>query len=197
MRESSEGARTRLGVLMSETVRDAAPVAFWRCRWLGGEIPESVAHGTGQGNFQVTHCLGCGMVPGAETLAEAAVPPAGKEITHAPGASPGPVRASIGRISGFFTWTWAVLVLVVLLLIRWVGDRWWGVAVVLFLPRWLFLQVLLPVLAMAQRPRADRPKHSGSFKESWRWWSPGRSWRFRSRFTSSGTAGWKGPGCGS
>jgi endonuclease/exonuclease/phosphatase (EEP) superfamily protein YafD len=33
-------------------------------------------------------------------------------------------------------------------LIRWVGDRWWGVTFLLFLPRWLFLAPL-PVLALA------------------------------------------------
>ena len=43
---------------------------------------------------------------------------------------------------------WALVVLIVLVLIRWVGDRWWGVAVLLFLPRWLFL-IPLPVLVLA------------------------------------------------
>jgi endonuclease/exonuclease/phosphatase (EEP) superfamily protein YafD len=51
-------------------------------------------------------------------------------------------------VGGFFTWMWALVVLSVLVLIRWVGDRWWGVSVLLFLPRWLFL-VPLPVLALA------------------------------------------------
>jgi endonuclease/exonuclease/phosphatase (EEP) superfamily protein YafD len=45
-------------------------------------------------------------------------------------------------LSGSATWTWASVVLMVLLLIRWVGDRWWGVTVLLFLPRWLFLTPL-------------------------------------------------------
>src|SRR5690242_16708897 len=48
-------------------------------------------------------------------------------------------RVWIGRFSVSLTWTWAVVVLVALLLIRWVGDRWWGVTVLLFLPRWLLL----------------------------------------------------------
>jgi vancomycin resistance protein VanJ len=55
------------------------------------------------------------------------------------------------------TWIWAVAVLVTLLLIRWVGDRWWGVTVLLFLPRWLFL-VPLPVLALASGV-GGRPGH--------------------------------------
>jgi endonuclease/exonuclease/phosphatase (EEP) superfamily protein YafD len=59
-----------------------------------------------------------------------------------------PVRAAIGRLSVLFTWTWALVVLLDLVLIRWVGDRWWGVTVLLFLPRWLFL-VPWPVLSLA------------------------------------------------
>ena len=59
-------------------------------------------------------------------------------------------------MTAFYTWTWALTVLIVLVLIRWVGDRWWGVAVLLFVPRWLFLAPL-PVLALAsglaRRPR--------------------------------------------
>jgi vancomycin resistance protein VanJ len=47
--------------------------------------------------------------------------------------------------------------MIVLLLIRWVGDRWWGVTVLLFLPRWLFLAPL-PVLALASG-LAGRPRH--------------------------------------
>jgi endonuclease/exonuclease/phosphatase (EEP) superfamily protein YafD len=55
------------------------------------------------------------------------------------------------------TWTWAIVVLIALLLIRWVGDRWWGVTVLLFLPRWLFLAPL-PVVVLASGV-AGRPRH--------------------------------------
>jgi endonuclease/exonuclease/phosphatase (EEP) superfamily protein YafD len=54
----------------------------------------------------------------------------------------------VGCLSGLFTRAWAFLVLLDLVLIRWVGDRWWGVTVLLFVPRWLFL-VPLPLLALA------------------------------------------------
>jgi len=54
------------------------------------------------------------------------------------------------------TWIWAIVVLIVLLLIRWVGERWWGITVLLFLPRWLFL-VPLPALAVASG-LAGRPR---------------------------------------
>jgi endonuclease/exonuclease/phosphatase (EEP) superfamily protein YafD len=46
--------------------------------------------------------------------------------------------------------------MIVLLLIRWVGDRWWGVTVLLFLPRWMFLAPL-PILALASG-LAGRPR---------------------------------------
>src|SRR5689334_22585103 len=68
-----------------------------------------------------------------------------------------PFRAWIATASGVATWTWAVVVLAALLLIHWIGDGWWGVAVLLFLPRWLFL-VPFPVLALASG-WAGRPRH--------------------------------------
>jgi endonuclease/exonuclease/phosphatase (EEP) superfamily protein YafD len=57
-------------------------------------------------------------------------------------------RAWLGLSSAVVTWAWAVVVLALLILIRWVGDRWWGVAVLVFLPRWMFLAPL-PLLALA------------------------------------------------
>ena len=132
---------------MSETVGEAAPGAFWRCRRCGTPNPSRP---------YLTHCLGCGTVASLESSAPAADPGTGQGLTAEPGRSRGPARVGLGRLSGFFTWIWALVVLIVLLLIRWVGDRWWGVAVLLFLPRWLFL-VPLPVLALAsglaRRPR--------------------------------------------
>src|SRR4051812_33684791 len=68
-----------------------------------------------------------------------------------------PARVVTGHIGAFLTWAWAIVVLVALLLIRWVGDRWWGVTVLLFFPRWLFLAPL-PVLALAAA-FARRPGH--------------------------------------
>ena len=130
---------------MSEAVGDEAPGAFWYCRRCGTPNPSRP---------YLTHCLGCGTVPSPETLASPVGPQTGQELRAGcakesrPGPARGSVRVGIGRVNGFFTWMWALVVLVILVLIRWVGDRWWGVAVVLFLPRWLFL-VPLPVLALA------------------------------------------------
>src|SRR5262249_46397191 len=47
------------------------------------------------------------------------------------------------------------LVLTILALIRWVGEGWWGVTVLLFIPRWAFLApiaVLAALSALARRP---------------------------------------------
>jgi vancomycin resistance protein VanJ len=57
-------------------------------------------------------------------------------------------RSWLARASWICTWVWAIVVLSILLLIRWVGGSWWGVTVLLFLPRWLFLTPL-PILAVA------------------------------------------------
>ncbi|MHC5540769.1 endonuclease/exonuclease/phosphatase family protein, partial [Singulisphaera rosea] len=57
-------------------------------------------------------------------------------------------RAWFSRFILISTWTYAVVVLAVLVLIHWVGDAWWGVSVILFLPRWLFV-VLVVVLGLA------------------------------------------------
>jgi endonuclease/exonuclease/phosphatase (EEP) superfamily protein YafD len=92
------------------------------------------------------HCPGCGTAPD----------PA---LGHGKGTRPArPTAAAwIGPTAAVLTWLWALGVLLVLVLIRWVGDRWWGVTVLLFAPRWLFLAPL-PVLALASGV-ARRPRH--------------------------------------
>ena len=57
-----------------------------------------------------------------------------------------PVPSSrTGRRVVVATWAYAALVLACLILIRRVGESWWPVTVLVFLPRWLFL---LPALAL-------------------------------------------------
>jgi endonuclease/exonuclease/phosphatase (EEP) superfamily protein YafD len=85
----------------------------------------------------LAHCQECGTVLIPEESA------GGSRAT----APRGWVRTWLGHCSGLATWTWGLAVLTVLLLIRWVGDRWWGVTILLFLPRWIFLTPL-PVLAL-------------------------------------------------
>jgi endonuclease/exonuclease/phosphatase family metal-dependent hydrolase len=62
------------------------------------------------------------------------------------GPTPRSRREAMGRWVMRATWAYAAAVLAVLALIRWVGEAWWGVYVLLFLPRWLFLG---PVAALA------------------------------------------------
>ena len=64
-------------------------------------------------------------------------PPAGAKVV---------IRPPRGRAVGIASWAHAAVVLVVLWLIRWVGDAWWGTTFLLFMPRWLFL---LPLLVLA------------------------------------------------
>jgi endonuclease/exonuclease/phosphatase family metal-dependent hydrolase len=62
-----------------------------------------------------------------------------------PNVSSLPASACTGWRSRFGPWVkgatylYAALVLAALILIRWVGNSWWGVAPLLFVPRWLFL----------------------------------------------------------
>ena len=51
-----------------------------------------------------------------------------------------------GRVVLAATWLYAAFVLGVLAAIRWIGSAWWGVAVLLFTPRWIFL---IPLLLLA------------------------------------------------
>src|ERR1700739_4732754 len=113
-----------MGEPTKQSSRDLAPgpAAFWRCRHCRTPNPARP---------YLTHCLGCGKVAGAAAARGEA---AGSEPERG-GPAPSPIRASVGRLSAFFTATWAVFVLLDLLLIRWVGDRWWGVTVLLFVPR--------------------------------------------------------------
>jgi endonuclease/exonuclease/phosphatase (EEP) superfamily protein YafD len=55
------------------------------------------------------------------------------------------------------SWAYAAVVLAALGVIRWVGEEWWVAAILLFLPRWLFLAPI-PVLVLASG-WARRPAH--------------------------------------
>lgn len=52
------------------------------------------------------------------------------------------------RVGGMLvaSWAYAGVVILVLLILRWVGDHWWGVTPLLLMPRWLFL---VPVALLA------------------------------------------------
>jgi endonuclease/exonuclease/phosphatase family metal-dependent hydrolase len=87
----------------------------------------------------VTTCLGCGKPR-----------PKGLRAVAGAGARQAEARVIVSPRRGWAvalaSWAYAAAVLVVLGLIRWAGDSWWGVPVLLFMPRWL---LLAPPLALA------------------------------------------------
>jgi endonuclease/exonuclease/phosphatase (EEP) superfamily protein YafD len=87
----------------------------------------------------VTHCLGCGAKRprDAPLIAPAETGGGGASIVIQPARGRGLLIAS-GVYAG--------VVLLMLALIRWVGDSWWGVTPLLFAPRWVFL---VPVAVLA------------------------------------------------
>lgn len=90
---------------------------FWRCGRCGTPNPLS---------GYVKTCVGCGSARpvGAEAIA----------------AGVAEARASRwARRLAWASWAYAVLVLLALVLIRWVGSSWSGVTLLLFAPRWIFL----------------------------------------------------------
>jgi vancomycin resistance protein VanJ len=120
---------------MTERTRSVTSDLFWRCGTCGTPNPS---------RSYLTRCLGCGApASGGVVLAEA------DPKVSAP--------RRRGRWIVLASWSYAALVLTVLALINWVGEAWWGVTVLLFLPRWLFLgPVLVLVLASAMM---RRPSH--------------------------------------
>ena len=66
------------------------------------------------------------------------------------------VFARVWIITG--TYAYAAAVLAALALIRWVGDRWWGVTALLFAPRWLFLAPAVPLTLLAVSVRRPEPR---------------------------------------
>jgi vancomycin resistance protein VanJ len=138
---------------MSESVRSPTTGASWLCHYCEAQNAPETSR---------TRCRECGTDRDPGEAKEQRGLDSGREIQPESGKVPGggsprfDPRAWIGLASEVTTWTWAILVLLDLLLIRWVGDRWWGVAFLLFFPRWLFLAPL-PILAIAggvaRRPR--------------------------------------------
>jgi endonuclease/exonuclease/phosphatase family metal-dependent hydrolase len=134
---------------MGETVRGTATGEAWHCEECGLSQPSHAARAS------CAHC-------GADRVRVQAEADARRASAAKPGERPLPGDARplalvlIAGASWVATWAWACVVLAVLLLIRWVGDGWWGVTVLLFLPRWLFLAPF-PFLVLASglgmRPR--------------------------------------------
>jgi vancomycin resistance protein VanJ len=132
---------------MTDSAHPASAGEFWRCGKCG--IPNPA-------RSYLTNCLGCGAVRPADSTAERPRGKSRERVKTDPGIVPdagasAPGRTLRDRFGGWVlavTWAYAVLVLATLILIRWVGEKWWGVTLLLFLPRWLFLGPI-PALALA------------------------------------------------
>ncbi len=67
------------------------------------------------------------------------------------------IRTRKGRVLGLASWAYAIVVLVALGMIRWLGGGWWGVSVLLFMPRWLLLVPIVFLALLCLRRRAFGP----------------------------------------
>src|SRR5262245_23162027 len=102
---------------MTERAPSVTPDGFRRCGTCQTPNPS---------RSYLTQCLGCGAPLSGEGVSAEADP-----------TTPSPRRR--GRWIAIASWSYAALILSVLALINWVGEDWWGVTVLLFVPRWLFL----------------------------------------------------------
>jgi endonuclease/exonuclease/phosphatase family metal-dependent hydrolase len=124
---------------MAKPSRSVTTGGFWRCQKCGTPNPA---------RDYVTNCLGCGTRRPAAPAQGPRAEPAAKATT-APAQNVS-ARVIISPVRGRYllaaSWAYAAVVIVTLGLIRLVGDAWWGVTLLLFMPRWLFLG---PVAALA------------------------------------------------
>jgi len=125
---------------MTEKSRPAGPDPFWRCPTCGTPNPS---------RSYLTQCLGCGAPASTEAVADA--PPSTATTSRTKS------RRRWDRALVIASWIYAALILTSLGLINWIGEDWWGVTVLLFTPRWLFLGPVI-LLALASG-FARRPSH--------------------------------------
>lgn len=124
--------------------RPKPAATFWRCMRCGTPNPWAA---------YLTHCVGCGTPrpSRSEVIREQAGQPARSAKARFSSLPPPSARWIVAA-----SWVYAAIVLVMLLLIRGLGDRWWLATVLLFMPRMVLLLpvVLLAALAgWARRPR--------------------------------------------
>ena len=76
---------------------------------------------------------------------------------QAESADPGGFRKSLRRpgILAILSWLYALLIVLLLILIRWVGASFWGTSLILLMPRWLLL-IPPAFLALICLPRSSR-----------------------------------------
>jgi len=107
---------------MAETTA-TGPTPFWKCPACATPNPPAA---------YVTNCLGCGRDRPAQTS------PVSKRERKARDGRP-VEGSSRGRLLRVVTWGYGLAVLACLAGLHWLGDTWWGVTLLLFAPRWLFL----------------------------------------------------------
>jgi endonuclease/exonuclease/phosphatase (EEP) superfamily protein YafD len=130
-----------------------SPAAFWRCDRCGTPNPWAA---------YLTQCVGCGSSR-PQTAAEMRASPAARSrpkidlkalLRSRPRRDLRPSNPRRGLLVAVATWAYAAVVLAALVMIRWLGERWWPASVLLFAPRAMFLLPLpLLVLLAAWRGR--------------------------------------------
>jgi vancomycin resistance protein VanJ len=125
---------------MSNPNQSRSSSKFWRCEKCGTHNPVAT---------YLTRCLGCGA---SRRTAATRTADAGSTVANGPEAGEVVNRPGRGRYVLGASWAYAAVVILVLILIRWVGEGWWGVTLLLLMPRWVFL-VPVALLAIASGVR--------------------------------------------
>ncbi|WP_422925511.1 endonuclease/exonuclease/phosphatase family protein [Singulisphaera sp. PoT] len=114
----------------------AAPEGAWLCSTCGVANPVVT---------YPTACVGCGDPRDEPSINTKGVD--GDASTSSATVEVRPrLRDSLASVILGATWLYAAAILVTLALIHWVGEAWWGVTVLLFVPRWAYLA---PVVLLA------------------------------------------------
>src|SRR5689334_857509 len=100
---------------MARSDRTGAPASFWRCARCATPNPMA---------SYLTHCIGCG-APRPALVPPGSGTPAGPGGAGSAGGPTVLIVPRRGRWLAALSWAYAALVLAVLALIRWEGDRWW------------------------------------------------------------------------
>lgn len=124
--------------------RPKPPPTFWRCNRCGTPNPWAA---------YLTNCVGCGAArpPVSEVVRERTAQP-----TSSPKVRIAPIPSWGARWIMVASWVYAAIAVLVLALIRTLGDRFWLATALLFMPR---MVLLLPVVVLAalagwaRRPR--------------------------------------------
>lgn len=110
-----------MGALVSSTKSNTP--AFWQCPKCKTPNPWA---------SYLTHCVACGGPRPAKAAAVAFEPR--HQVAPTP-AKPAPSARALSAVS----WGYLALVLIVLAVVKLLGERWWPATILMFSPRWAFL----------------------------------------------------------